>query len=609
MRFRPTRPLAATLAVALSAGGLLVSVAGPAAAADPTCHATQASVDGVPAFSVDNLPSDLVGLSGTLTLKRHDVPTDAQSVTVTGGSGATSATGTIADGSKVNPGVYDGSFTVTGQTPVLGATTTGTCSVTLTSTGPAPTGVTPSSFPQGSLTHDVKIAGTKFHPGTTVTGSNLAFTVTNVTGTQITGDLGLGQNAAAGAATLTVTNTDGTSATVPFTVAAGPKVTATSPTTVHRGTATTVTFTGTGLKNATLSIGDSSVGSVTNVSAPTDTSLSATITYNASITPGDHLYTIAATNGGSYSGKLTVTGELPTQPRSVKITPGTTTMDIAFAAPALDGGSPILDYTATINSVAGSSSQTASGSPIHVTGLLPGTQYSVTVVARNITGTGPATAPVKVKTKGKAPAIALSLSKPTTTSGTKITLKGVLPAGQFAHGDLVIVSSKIAGPGSAGAEGTGFVGQAADPSLLQFGVTDTGHFALTVQPYYNTCYTVNSGYYQSTICAHVITVTKSIAVVRSGNKLTITAQVGPGIHITKSSRYRVALEQVDGRGKVLKTLATVKPKDYRQAKGFGRLGANLVKFVITAPARGTRLVIVAVRDVLSTPKPSKVIVV
>jgi hypothetical protein len=335
-----------------------------------------------------------------------------------------------------------------------------------------------------------------------------------------------------------------------------------------------------------------------------------TITFNAGINPGDHGFLVTATNGGTYIGKFTVTGELPTAPQNVKVSPGQTTMDVSFSVPALTGGSPILDYTATVTSVAGSSVQTAQGSPIHVTGLLPGTPYAVSVVARNVTGTGPASPTVRTKTKGTAPHIVVSLSKTSVVSGTKVTLRGVLPAGLFSPNDLVIVTSRIAGPNSSnGEEGTGFVGQGPDPSVSQFGVTSAGRFSLTVTPYYNTCYTVDSGSYQSKICAQVISVTKSIAVVRKGGKLTITAQVGPGIHMTKTSLYRLALRQVDRRGKVIKTLATVKPRDYRQAKGFGRLGANLVTFVISAPPSGTRLVIVPVHDVLSTPKPSAVFTV
>jgi len=70
-------------------------------------------------------------------------------------------------------------------------------------------------------------------------------------------------------------------------------------------------------------------------------------------------------------------------------TPGNTQISVAFTAPASDGGSAILDYTATC----GSQSATGPASPITVSGLVNGTPYTCTVVARNAVGTGPASAP------------------------------------------------------------------------------------------------------------------------------------------------------------------------------------------------------------------------
>lgn len=65
---------------------------------------------------------------------------------------------------------------------------------------------------------------------------------------------------------------------------------------------------------------------------------------------------------------------------------GNGSISVAFAVPASAGASAILDYTATC----GPRSATGTSSPIVVTGLVNGTAYICTVVARNASGAGPA---------------------------------------------------------------------------------------------------------------------------------------------------------------------------------------------------------------------------
>ena len=72
-------------------------------------------------------------------------------------------------------------------------------------------------------------------------------------------------------------------------------------------------------------------------------------------------------------------------------TPSTTSAEVTFSAPASDGGSAITAYTVTAYLSNGTSAGvTASGStsPITVTGLTPGTQYTFKVAATNVAGTG-----------------------------------------------------------------------------------------------------------------------------------------------------------------------------------------------------------------------------
>ena len=63
---------------------------------------------------------------------------------------------------------------------------------------------------------------------------------------------------------------------------------------------------------------------------------------------------------------------------------------VAFTAPAINGSSPILSYTAT--STPGGITATGNTSPITVKGLTNGTAYRFSVTATNAAGTGPASA-------------------------------------------------------------------------------------------------------------------------------------------------------------------------------------------------------------------------
>jgi peptidoglycan hydrolase-like protein with peptidoglycan-binding domain len=79
---------------------------------------------------------------------------------------------------------------------------------------------------------------------------------------------------------------------------------------------------------------------------------------------------------------------VPGAPTSVSAVKGNTTAAVSFTAPADDGGTAVIRYTATSNP--GGVTATSTASPITVTGLTNGVEYTFTVTATNLVGTSTA---------------------------------------------------------------------------------------------------------------------------------------------------------------------------------------------------------------------------
>lgn len=86
--------------------------------------------------------------------------------------------------------------------------------------------------------------------------------------------------------------------------------------------------------------------------------------------------------------ELPLAQSVPGSPTSVVATAQNGQVSVAFTAPIDNGGSAILDYTVTSN--LGGFTATGSASPIIVTGLSNGTNYTFTVTARNSKGSSSA---------------------------------------------------------------------------------------------------------------------------------------------------------------------------------------------------------------------------
>ncbi|NKZ42433.1 Ig-like domain-containing protein [Shewanella algae] len=138
--------------------------------------------------------------------------------------------------------------------------------------------------------------------------------------------------------------------------------------------------------------------------------------------PGDSSYNAAPTVTQSF----TVNAVVPGAPTSVSAVASDASATVSFSAPASTGGAAISSYTVT--SSPGGLTASGAGSPLTVSGLSNGTDYSFTVSASNTAGTGPTSSPSNTVTPKASQSI--SFNNPGAQSfGTTPTLTATASSG------------------------------------------------------------------------------------------------------------------------------------------------------------------------------------
>lgn len=112
----------------------------------------------------------------------------------------------------------------------------------------------------------------------------------------------------------------------------------------------------------------------------------------------------SATSGGSGSSGVTVTA--PSAPVVTAITVGNSYLTIAFDPPSSNGGATITSYDASCTGGGTSATASTTASPVNVTGLVNGIEYTCTVTATNSAGTSDESNPA-VATPDASAAIAM----------------------------------------------------------------------------------------------------------------------------------------------------------------------------------------------------------
>jgi len=143
--------------------------------------------------------------------------------------------------------------------------------------------------------------------------------------------------------------------------------------------------------------------------------------------------TVTALDCG-YEHSLALFAAPPQPPAGVAGVPGDGHVDVSWTPPGDDGGSPMLDYTATADP--GGATCTSTGTSCVVSGLANGTAYSFTVTARNAIG-------VSVPSQASALVIPTAAQPPVQPPGKTTGVKA-----KVTHGKVKVTWKAVAGASS-----------------------------------------------------------------------------------------------------------------------------------------------------------------
>lgn len=347
-------------------------------------------------YAPTNPPSGTVGVAYSQSLA--GASGGASPYTYTVASGALPAGLTLAaNGTLSGTATAAGSFTfqvkaTDSSTGPAAPFTKTTANLSLTIAGPTIT-LAPGALPGGTV--NLPYSQTITASGGT---SSYSYAVSGTLPTGITlttAGLLSGTTTQAGSFPITVTATDSTTGTGPFSkpqaytlTIAGPTITI-APASLPNGTV------GTGYSQTLSAAGGTGpyTFSTTPANLPAGLSLDASGTLSGTpTTAGDYTFSVIATDAQSFTGSRSYTTHVaaiaPGAPTGANATAGDAQASVTFTAPTNTGGAPVTGYTVT--SSPDNKTGTGTGSPIVVTGLTNGTAYTFTVVAANIAGPGPA---------------------------------------------------------------------------------------------------------------------------------------------------------------------------------------------------------------------------
>ena len=282
-----------------------------------------ASVDTVVPSAVRPGTADLeVKLSGAAFQDGASVAFSGPGIVVRGTTllSSTSIAVTVSVASDAPPGARG----VTVTNPDLSSATCAGC-FTVSVGGPAPASVQPNSLPRGAQRQEVRVQGTNFQEGATLSfGAGIAVASTTVTETEIVAVVSVAPTASPGSREFSVTKPDKQRGACGgcFAVQAGPATTGVEPGTLAQGSETPLVITGTGfLEGAVVSFsGTGLTAGTSTVSSATRIETTAKVAAGAA--PGQRTVRVTNPDGGTGSAAGTVTVVTP-PPVASSVTPST----------------------------------------------------------------------------------------------------------------------------------------------------------------------------------------------------------------------------------------------------------------------------------------------